>query len=106
MQHAAERILELRGYVRLTQANLCLGQARRGWFGHMPNQHAIGNMILLDLLILSNRPPYRYLLVELKTPTGRLAKHQAAFLTSCKSAILIRNLEDLPRILTAWENEA
>jgi len=102
LQADAEKYLEFRGYDRLTQKKILGGAPEKGWFAHWPI--AKGNPIMLDLLILSNEPPYRFMMIELKTDTGRTKKHQAALIVQCKSAILCRSVDEVRRALDAWES--
>ena len=98
-QRDAEKWLEFRGYWRRTAGNIDAAPPPSGWQFHVRN--AQGNPLLLDLVLLGNDG--RYVEIELKTATGRLAMNQSRLVESGKNAHVARSLDDLRHIVGQWE---
>lgn len=97
LQEACEAWLVARGYRRRTEGMIAAGMPPRGWFVHL--HLAVGNPLLLDLLILGNDG--RFLEVELKGPKTPVEKHQARLLGM--GAKLCRDLPAFVGLVSAWE---
>lgn len=99
LQWACERWLEMRGYARRTEGRIAQGPPERGYFVHL--HQAVGNPLILDLLILGNDG--RYLEVELKTETGAVKKFQARLVKDQAAAVLVRDLPAFCGEVLKWE---
>ena len=99
LQYACERWLELRGYCRRTEGRILKGPPERGYFVHL--HKAVGNPLLLDVLILGNDG--RYLEVELKTETGRVEPFQQKLVKDQGPAALVRDLAGFCGEVVKWE---
>ena len=98
-QSACERWLVMRGYWRRTEGRIFEGPPERGYFLHL--HQAVGNPLILDLLILGNDG--RFLEVELKTETGAVKKFQKRLVKDSESAVLVRDLPAFVGAVLAWE---
>lgn len=100
LQRACEQWLDGQGYWRRTPKSIAAGKPPRGWQIHVAQ--ARGNPLLLDLLLLGNDG--RFLEVELKTATGRIARHQQQLGKALGvHANLARSLEDFIQAVRVWE---
>jgi len=101
LQAACEQWLEYRGYWRRSQKGIEAGVPPLGRFAHIHQTR--GNPLFLDLLITANDG--RWLDVELKTGTGRVAKHQLALIAECPhSRKLVRGYAEFKKTVLEWEN--
>jgi len=101
LQAACEQWLEYRGYWRRSPKGIEAGVPPLGRFGHIVQ--ARGNPLFLDLLITAKNG--RWLEVELKTGTGRVAKHQVALIDECpNSRKLVRGYAEFKKTVLEWEN--
>lgn len=99
VQERCEKLLEERGYWRRSQARIQQGQPPTGWYIHLPR--AAGNPIVLDLLILHNDGTY--IEIELKTPKGKLTKHQKALIDHNEACFVVYGVEEFWKTLNTWE---
>ena len=97
LQEACEAWLVARGYRRRTEGMIAAGMPPRGWFVHL--HRAVGNPLLLDLLILGNDG--RFLEVELKGPKTAVERHQAKLLGM--GGRLCRDLAGFVAVVSGWE---
>jgi hypothetical protein len=77
------------------------GPPPTGYFIHYPGRRAIGNPLILDLLILGNDG--RYIEVELKGPETRIEKHQARLVKDGQRAFLTRDFIEFMSAILHWE---
>ena len=104
LQVACERWLVMRGYWRRSEAKIMQGPPPKGYFIHYPGSRAIGNPLILDLLILGNDG--RFLEAELKGPETRIEKHQAKIVKDCPVAsFLTRDFIEFMSKVLEWEKE-
>lgn len=97
LQQACERWLLLRGYRRRVEGVILEGKPERGWFVHL--HQAVGNPLLLDLLLLGTDG--RYLEVELKTATGKVKRFQGELVK--QGAPLCRGMVEFVGAVLDWE---
>lgn len=100
LQAACERWLLLRGYRRRVEGVILEGKPERGWFVHL--HQAVGNPLLLDLLLLGTDG--RYLEVELKTATGKVKPFQRELVR--QGAPLCRGMVEFVKAVLEWEKGA
>ena len=96
LQAACERVLEERGYKRLTAKNA--GEYASGWFGHL--NKPIGNPLMPDLFVIRNG---RILQVELKV-RNKFQPGQADMIRRGEW-VLCRSLDEFRAILDTWQQE-
>ena len=100
LQYACERYLTGKGYSRRTEGNILKRWPEKGWFVHL--HKAIGNPILLDLLILAHDG--RWIEIELKGEKTRIEPHQAAIVQK-SHAKLVKNMPDFIKVLRKFEEK-
>ena len=101
LQTACEKWLKMRGYWRRTEKMIMQGPPPKGYFIHYPGMRAIGNPLILDLLILGNDG--KYIEVELKGPETKIEKHQARLVKDGQSAFLTRDFIEFMSKILEWE---
>jgi len=97
-QRDAERWLEFRGWWRRSPRDIEAGDPPMGWQLHFPK--AKGNPLILDLILL--RRDGQWIEIELKTATGRLARHQRQLVDRQENAYLCRSLDELRHVVETW----
>jgi hypothetical protein len=101
LQRDCENLLSIRGYMRRTPDNMTRTPMPRKWFLHYQGKRAKGVPIIMDLLILVRG---RFLEVELKAATTRIAPHQRTLINSGQAQIC-HSVADFKRILDGWEDQ-
>lgn len=102
LQSACEKLLALYGFSPRTPTHLrepCPAP-RRGWYVHV--HRAMGNPILLDLLVLHKNGSY--IEIELKRPGGKLSSEQEYLLNHGNGEVVgvCYTFEELEVVLKNW----
>ena len=104
-QKTAERWLEHKGYLKLSKDNIADGAPPAGWQFHMHKEAAVGNYVMLDILLLRTaHGDYRWKWFELKAEKTRILKHQQQ-LVDMGNAGFYFSMWEFKEAVEAWEGK-